>query len=625
MQAISLLSSNLRKTQTLRIICILTVFFLLASVSRYQGTFEFSIDEDGQVQSLPHDSLVDSNIHFTHHIATFDPQDIKPWSKGDTAALRTFEGQKVVQYLTASPFQDPSPENQNNDHLLKDEYFAVLTKRLRVFRALWQALKPSYDDMKEQGQQGQFYVAPPTEIAPAVDFLKRMEQITFPWLVKHHKTTYDLFSEYQQEDDHDGDATTALEVEEKGAGTTAIVTGEGKVNKKGRGIVMCVGNHHTKYARTALKTLREVVNSTLPVEIYYTGEYDLSPENRAWFEKFENVKTIDITTQIDNDILQLGGWAIKPFALLVSPFSEVILLDSDAYFLEPPEVMFEDGGYKETGTVFFYDRTLFPGAGQAKRDWMESFLPTMSNHPAKTRWFRLKGDHEMESGVVVLDKRRHFLGLLAICKLNDLYERDQVTYKKTWGDKESFWIAMEMIQEPYSFIKYRGGVIGNVGDAIPYKQVLPKEEVDQYLAGETLTATHPIDPETREQTYREHPNMDRVCGNQLHFNYRGQPLWWNSGVVRDKFTSTSPYLKYTAYMKDEDGEWEFGSSCLVQQSPGAIMEVEWEQRQVAFEVLKKDREVALEYNQPTYKEILEIPKLIRSEGAKGGRGNKEAV
>ncbi|KAF9943765.1 hypothetical protein BGZ65_000334, partial [Modicella reniformis] len=97
------------------------------------------------------------------------------------------------------------------------------------------------------------------------------------------------------------------------------------------------------------------------------------------------------------------------------------------------------------------------------------------------------------------------------------------------------------------------GVIGNVGDAIPYKDNLPQEEVDRYLNGEILTKTH-------RKGHATKVNMDRVCGNQLHFDDKGKPLWWNSGVVRDKFTYQSPYLMYTAYMKNEDGDWNFDDS-----------------------------------------------------------------
>ncbi|KAF9567262.1 hypothetical protein EC968_003466 [Mortierella alpina] len=560
-----------------------------------KGSYEFSIDEDGQVQSVPSD-VTEHDTYFTHHIATFNSKDLRPWTKGDTEALRTPEGQEVVDYLTASNFQAPSPENDHSTTVLRADHFLILTKRLRVYRALWHSLKGYYDQLVKEDRQDQLFISPPAEIAPAVALLQRLEQVSFPWILNHYNSSYDLYRSYSRS------------------------------KEGGRGIIMCVGNHHTQYARPALKALREVVKSKLPVEIYYNGQFDLSAENRAWFEQFENVRTIDITTVLDNNLLQLSGWAVKPFALLVSRFSEAILMDSDAYFLDDPAVMFEDDGYKEVGTVYFYDRTLFPGYGGDEKAWIESFLPSMSNHPSKTRWFNRKGAHEMESGVVVFDKRRHLLGLLAICKMNDRHEREQVTYIKSWGDKETFWIGLEMIQERYSFVRYRGGVIGNVGDAIPYKEVLPQDEIERYNQGDApLTATNPIDPKTKIQTHRKYANMDRVCGNQLHFDQRGQPLWWNSGVVRDKFTVGSPYLKYTAYMKDEDGIWDFPSSCLVQKNPGAIMEVDWEQRKIAFDILRADRDVAVEYNNPEYKEILEIPRLLRTEGPKGGKGNSEAV
>ncbi|KAF9971756.1 hypothetical protein BGZ65_010230, partial [Modicella reniformis] len=273
MQVQSILSSPLRRT--LRIITILLIFFfILSSVSRYHGSFEFSIDDDGQVQSVRNDH-VQLDVHHTHHVATFDPNDIKPWTQWDTEALRTVEGQEVVQYLTASSFKQLTPEN-NDPHLLKDDFFAVLTKRLRVYRALWHSLKGYYDQLATEGRQDHLYDEPPTEIAPAVELLQKLEQTTFPWIWKHHKTSFDFYSEYKN---------------------------------GGRGIVMCVGNGHTKYARTAVKTLREVVKSKLPIEIYYIGEFDLSSDNRAWFEQFEDVKTIDIRTVIDDSMLKLEGWA----------------------------------------------------------------------------------------------------------------------------------------------------------------------------------------------------------------------------------------------------------------------------------------------------------------------------
>ncbi|KAF9365298.1 hypothetical protein BGX34_010604 [Mortierella sp. NVP85] len=596
MSIVAVLSSGLRKGQNLRIIIAVTIFFFLASVSQYQGPFEFSIDADGQVQSV-HSEAKEHEIHYTHHIATYQPDDIRPWTKGDTQALTTPEGRKVVEFLVAPPllkssYSKPGEDLQHSklEQELADEAFLHLTKRLRVFKELWRSLQPYYDQLEDEDQQNQFYIHTPPEIAPAIELFQKMERNLFPWILKNYATSFDLYREMSI------------------PSTTADNPGRVR-NARNQGIVMCVGDKHSVYARTTVKVLREVLGSKLPIEIYYTGEQDLSKENREWFENIEGVTTVDITTLLDQEMLQISGPILKPFAMLASRFQEVILMDSDAYFLQDPAVLFEDGGYKEVGTVFFYDRTR-PNkvAGVSKRAWLYSYLPSVSNHPSKTRWYRSKGDQDQDSGVVVLDKKRHFLGLLAICKMNDVLERNQPTYRTTWGEKESFWIAMEMVQERYSFIRFGGGVIGDLGDAVPYRK-----DGDSFGAdsGESLPP-----PSVR---------MDRVCGNQLHFNYKAQPLWWNSGLTREKGTKDSPYLKYTAWIHDEYGVWDIEHSCLVPRIHGALMEVEWNQRQTAFEMLRLDQAVAQELNQPDVKRIMTIPRLVKTEGVKGGKGNNQAV
>ncbi|KAF9964173.1 hypothetical protein BGZ70_006820 [Mortierella alpina] len=572
----------------------------------YQGSFEVSFDEDGQVQSVPSEAG-ENDIHYTHHIATYPPGDIKPWTKGGTQALSTAEGQETAQFLTDAPLSmgisadgSAAADKQKSGELLADHTFLHLAKRLRVFKALWHSLKATYDLLENKDQQDQFLNRVSAEIAPAVGLFQKMERTLFPWILKNHRTTFDLFRE-----------TTSAYAP---AGSTT------RLHSRSRGIVMCVGNKHSIYARTTVKVLREVLKSHLPVEIYYAGEQDLSLENQKWFEQLEDVSVIDITSKFDQDILQISGPIIKPFAMLVSRFEEVILIDSDAYFLQDPAVLFEDGGYKEVGTVFFYGRTVLrKAAGVNKRAWLYNYLPTVSNHPSKTRWFRSKGDQDQDSGVVVLNKRIHFLGLLAICKMNDVQERDQVTYRATWGKKESFWIGMEMIQERYSFVRFGGGVIGDLGDAVPYK-------------GDESSSLRNNDISPSESRgYR--PSLSasafmrrsRVCGNQLHFNYKGQPLWWNSGLVRDKSIENSPYLKYTAWIRDEHGVWDIENSCLVPTFHGALKEVEWNDRQTAFDMLKLDRSVAEELQQPRVKNVLPIPRLVKADGAKGGKGNNEAV
>jgi hypothetical protein len=132
---------------------------------------------------------------------------------------------------------------------------------------------------------------------------------------------------------------------------------------------------------------------------------------------------------------RFGGWAMKPFAMLASKFTELIMMDADVFFLQEPSILFENEGYKTTGSLFFYDRTLFANWEKGP-DWLRSFLPTMSPLVPKTRWFKGTSSHEQESGVVVMDKKKSLLGLLSTCKLNGITERDEVVYKHVHGDKE---------------------------------------------------------------------------------------------------------------------------------------------------------------------------------------------
>lgn len=205
--------------------------------------------------------------------------------------------------------------------------------------------------------------------------------------------------------------------------------------KQDKGIVMCVGEDQFKHAASAVRALREVLKSGLPIEIFYINQYDLSKSKRDYFETFENVKTVDISTLINDEYTQFGGWAIKPYAMLASSFRHVILMDADVFMFQKPDTLFEDEGYKRTGALFFLDRTLFNNYEDGHR-WLKSFLPTYSTYVEQSRWWKKTSAHEQESGIVVMDKKKVLFGLLSTCKMNDKQERDKVSYRHSHGDKE---------------------------------------------------------------------------------------------------------------------------------------------------------------------------------------------
>lgn len=277
-----------------------------------------------------------------------------------------------------------SPEDRPN--------FKSLTVQERTYKALFQYL----DNL--QANDTDIYQEPYRD---TWDLFQQLERVLYPWLHLRYKSLFDVQAE-----------------------------------SKGAGLIFCVGNDQFYHAATTIRAVRETFKSNIPIEVFYINENDLSEVKRQYLEtEFSNLKTVDLSQYIDNTWTQFGGWAMKPFAIVASSFSQVILSDADVFFFKKPESFLEDAGFKKTGALFFYDRTLFAD-WDAGRKWMLSFLPTMSSLVRKTRWFTLRSSHEQESGVVVIDKRKSILGLMSTCKMNDKRERDEVTYDRVHGDKE---------------------------------------------------------------------------------------------------------------------------------------------------------------------------------------------
>lgn len=99
--------------------------------------------------------------------------------------------------------------------------------------------------------------------------------------------------------------------------------------------------------------------------------------------------------------------------------------------------MYLDPGYNRTGTLFFRDREIFPGDGQV-HEWWASIMKGREPSPqlAGSRWWTDQASREeMESGVIVFDKRRRqvSLGLVFAGYLNTKGVREPVTYANTYG------------------------------------------------------------------------------------------------------------------------------------------------------------------------------------------------
>lgn len=148
----------------------------------------------------------------------------------------------------------------------------------------------------------------------------------------------------------------------------------------------------------------------------YLGDSDLSEDFRADFEAMPGVITRDIAPMVSDKGWKLAGWAAKPFAMLLSSFREVIFIDADSAFFEDPETLFEDPTYRKNGALFFLDRHMMP---EDKRKWLQEILPQpISRSVRQSRMWTGASAHQQESGVVVVDKWKHFVAMLLVTRMN---------------------------------------------------------------------------------------------------------------------------------------------------------------------------------------------------------------
>ncbi|KAI9199830.1 mannosyltransferase putative-domain-containing protein [Polychytrium aggregatum] len=289
--------------------------------------------------------------------------------------------------------------------------------------------------------------------------------------------------------------------------------------KDTRGIVMTTGYWHFRFAFHAIHVIRTILKSELPIEIFYVGQQDLGELQISLLQQIPRVKVIDMSRLIDVHEPAVTGWAAKPYALLLSSFAEAIFVDADALFFQDPVVLFEQDAYKSTGVLLFRDRTITPFSDEPLK-YFKSVVPEPSDYAAAGRLVRGLSQHDGESGVIVMNKIDGFFTLLLVCKMNSVDFRQDL-WRIYHGDKETWWIAHELRKQPYAFNHPAGGAVGY---------------------------PHPTKPQW-------------VCGGLHHPDQDGNPLWFNGGIIANKYTHGGHNtLNLTVWATDysyQDVEWEW--------------------------------------------------------------------
>lgn len=225
---------------------------------------------------------------------------------------------------------------------------------------------------------------------------------------------------------------------------------------KGKGIILCGGGDRLFGTGLAvIKALREYGNQ-LPIQWFYADEEEMTHEAIKLLETL-GAECVNLDLYPELKDVKKRGYQIKPIAIACSKFEEILFLDCDNMPLRDPAYLFELDEYKETGAVFWKDLWryhcghIFTGPDQRKH--VHELFGIQEPEI---------GEHELESGQIMIDKSRHWRGVQLFLYMNLNW---QLYYTLLYGDKDTYAIALKSCEEGLHIVKTPPAVIGVVDTA----------------------------------------------------------------------------------------------------------------------------------------------------------------
>jgi ADP-heptose:LPS heptosyltransferase len=211
-----------------------------------------------------------------------------------------------------------------------------------------------------------------------------------------------------------------------------------------RGIVICGGGiRYFVNAWICIQMLRRL-DCRLPIQLWYLGPRELDGRMQALLAD-RGVETVDaarLRRKVPARILD--GWALKSYALLNSPFREVLFLDADNVPIVNPEFVFHTAEFAASGALFWPDTS--EGVTTNPAIWRSCGL-------------RMPGEPEFESGQMVFDKLRCWRALSLARWFND---QADFYFQHMHGDKETFHLAFRKLKQPYHLVPHPMTVVSGV-------------------------------------------------------------------------------------------------------------------------------------------------------------------
>jgi len=211
-----------------------------------------------------------------------------------------------------------------------------------------------------------------------------------------------------------------------------------------KGIVIVINNDTFEQGYLLIKTLR-YKSCKLPIIVYYEN---LTEENIVNIRKY-NVNTIIVEDNVK-------GCQARIYALVFAPFNEVLLLDSSFLFFNNPEYLFNDPLYTKTGALFWKDCKTPSNFMDSKiYNWIKNLIPFRKDD---NRILDKQSASYQSKDILVFNKNNH---IKTLEKLYTIFTEWSSVYNNIHSDKECYWIASELANEPYIFVDKYPGIIGD--------------------------------------------------------------------------------------------------------------------------------------------------------------------
>ena len=213
------------------------------------------------------------------------------------------------------------------------------------------------------------------------------------------------------------------------------------------GVVTAIDASNMHFLPRLVGVIR-MLDNNIPIEIAHWGSLDESYRLQVMDAGgHRKIKFRNVGEYISDDFQDMNAWTLNFLAMIFSEFADVVYIEPDTVPLTKLGHHFQGIDYQITGALFFRDRYIPNEYYSAKeQNIYQQLMPTSEEMVA----FRMNLDYDdrhifeasilknqVSGGMVLMDKKRHLLGLL----IGLMLQIEKTTSEPTLGCKELMWIS----------------------------------------------------------------------------------------------------------------------------------------------------------------------------------------